>query len=84
MRFTEEQQLIQDSVARFVTDNYELEKRRAQVAESVMRASVPQGSLDNVQISLRGYGELMPVGCNTDIGGRSANRRVEVWLRTPG
>lgn len=30
---TEEQQLIQDSVARFVADNYELEKRRAQVAE---------------------------------------------------
>jgi alkylation response protein AidB-like acyl-CoA dehydrogenase len=29
---TEEQQLIQDSVARFVADNYELEKRRTQAA----------------------------------------------------
>ena len=72
-----------DSVGQFEL-NRQLSARRAQVAESVMRASVPEGSLDNVQISLRGYGELMPVGCNTDIGGRSANRRVEVWLRTPG
>lgn len=30
---SEEQQLIQDSVARFVADNYELEKRRKQAAE---------------------------------------------------
>ncbi|MEE4300920.1 MAG: acyl-CoA dehydrogenase family protein [Pseudomonadales bacterium] len=30
---SEEQQLIQDSVARFVADNYELEKRRKQSAE---------------------------------------------------
>ena len=71
-----------DSVGQFEL-NRQLSARRAQVAEAVIRNSVPEGALDSVQISLRGYGELMPVGCNTDIGGRSANRRVEVWLRTP-
>lgn len=71
-----------DSVGQFEL-NRQLSARRAQVAEAVIRNSVPEGALDGVQISLRGYGELMPVGCNTDIGGRSANRRVEVWLRTP-
>ncbi|MEM7211233.1 MAG: phosphate ABC transporter substrate-binding/OmpA family protein, partial [Pseudomonadota bacterium] len=71
-----------DSVGQFEL-NRQLSARRAQVAEQVLRTSVPEGALDSVQISLRGYGELMPVGCNTDIGGRSANRRVEVWLRTP-
>lgn len=71
-----------DSVGQFDL-NRQLSLRRAQVAETIIRNSVPDGGLDGVQITLKGYGELMPVGCNTNIGGRSANRRVEVWLRTP-
>ena len=69
-----------DSVGQFEL-NRQLSTRRAQVAESVIRSSVPEGALETVQIALKGYGELMPVGCNTNINGRSANRRVEVWLR---
>lgn len=72
-----------DSVGQFEL-NRQLSVRRAQVAEAVMRNSVPEGALDSTQISLRGYGELMPVGCNSEITGRSANRRVEVWLRPAG
>lgn len=71
-----------DSVGQFEL-NRQLSLRRAQVAEAIIRSSVPEGGLDEVQLTLKGYGELMPVGCNTNIGGRSANRRVEVWLRTP-
>ncbi|MEM7423232.1 MAG: phosphate ABC transporter substrate-binding/OmpA family protein [Pseudomonadota bacterium] len=71
-----------DSVGQFAL-NRALSGRRAQVAESVIRGSVPDGALEAVQITLKGFGELMPVGCNTSLQGRSANRRVEVWLRQP-
>ena len=30
---------------------------------------------------IQGYGELMPVACNTSSTGRQVNRRVEIWLR---
>lgn len=71
-----------DSVGQFEL-NRQLSARRAQVVDAILRSSVPEGALDTVQTVARGYGELMPVGCNTDIIGRSANRRVEVWLRPP-
>lgn len=71
-----------DSVGQFDL-NRQLSLRRAQVAETVIRSSVPEGGLEGVQITLKGYGELMPVGCNTNVTGRSANRRVEVWMRAP-
>lgn len=28
-----------------------------------------------------GYGPIAPVGCNDEVSGREANRRVEVWVR---
>jgi len=28
-----------------------------------------------------GFGEINPVGCNTDFAGQRLNRRVEVWIR---
>ncbi|MGD1924850.1 MAG: phosphate ABC transporter substrate-binding/OmpA family protein [Paracoccaceae bacterium] len=69
-----------DSVGQFEL-NRQLSARRAQVVDAALRAAVPEGALDAIATVTRGYGELMPVGCNTDINGRSANRRVEVWLR---
>lgn len=32
-------------------------------------------------VRVRGYGSAIPVASNEDAGGRSKNRRVEVWLR---
>lgn len=36
------------------------------------------------QIEALGLGEVMPVGDNSLESGRTANRRVEVWLRKKG
>lgn len=69
-----------DAVGQFNL-NRGLSQRRAQVVLQQMIASVAPGALDETQLSARGYGELMPVGCNTSLQGRTANRRVEVWIR---
>ena len=69
-----------DSVGQFEL-NRGLSLRRASVAEEVIRNAVPAGALSNARITVLGYGELSPVGCNTTLQGRSANRRVEVWIR---
>ena len=61
--------------------NQQLGNRRAGVVLEALRQAAGQGALDDVQIATRGYGELMPVGCNETFGGRLANRRVEVWVR---
>ncbi|MEM1162350.1 MAG: phosphate ABC transporter substrate-binding/OmpA family protein, partial [Pseudomonadota bacterium] len=71
-----------DSVGQFEL-NRALSARRADVVRQSMVASVAPGALDEVSLSVLGYGELAPVGCNTNLDGRSMNRRVEVWLRDP-
>ncbi|MEM6621364.1 MAG: phosphate ABC transporter substrate-binding/OmpA family protein [Pseudomonadota bacterium] len=71
-----------DSVGQFNL-NLGLSIRRAAAVEGVLRTSVAPGALDGAAISVEGYGELLPVGCNTNPQGRGANRRVEVWVRDP-
>lgn len=39
------------------------------------------GQIDPARITVRGYGELSPLGCNEETEGRRINRRVEVWTR---
>lgn len=34
----------------------------------------------NIEFKASGFGEVSPTGCNNSEAGRSANRRVEVWL----
>ena len=41
-------------------------------------------ALDNVQMASTGYGEIVPSACNVNAQGREINRRVEVWISTPG
>ena len=69
-----------DSVGQFAL-NRALSIRRAQVVEQNLRAAVPPGALDGIAITPLGFGEMLPVGCNTNPQGRGANRRVEIWLR---
>ena len=69
-----------DSVGQFAL-NRALSIRRAQAVEQRLRAAVPPGALDGINITPLGFGEMLPVGCNTNPQGRSANRRVEIWLR---
>ena len=70
-----------DSVGQFDL-NLGLSQRRAQALFQTLQAFVP-GALDDAPIRVLGYGELAPVGCNSTLQGRNANRRVEVWLRDP-
>lgn len=71
-----------DSVGQFNL-NQGLSARRAQVVSDVLATAVGEGDLSKSTITVKGYGELAPVGCNTSPSGRSANRRVEVWVRDP-
>ncbi|MEM1344311.1 MAG: phosphate ABC transporter substrate-binding/OmpA family protein [Pseudomonadota bacterium] len=73
-----------DSIGQFEL-NRALAERRAQgvlftIAEAVSEI-VTDANFEGADISVQGYGELTPVGCNTTFQGRVANRRVEVWVR---
>ena len=74
-----------DAIGQFQL-NRALAERRAQgvlftMAEAVNTDATPGGSIGGATISVQGYGEMLPVGCNTSFQGRVANRRVEVWVR---
>ncbi len=69
-----------DSVGQFEL-NRGLSARRAQVVDNTLRSFAPAADFADAQITVLGYGELAPVGCNNTLKGRSSNRRVEVWLR---
>ncbi len=53
-------------------------ERAASVRQSLVWSS--GGRLNAERLNVRGYGELMPVNCNTDAIGRNQNRRVEIWI----
>ncbi len=73
-----------DSIGQFEL-NQALATRRAQGVLFTMNEAVINeagaGDFQGANISVRGFGELTPVGCNTTFAGRVANRRVEVWIR---
>ena len=59
--------------------NRELSTLRAQQAAAELSAQMA-GRLDDQRVSVFGFGELAPVGCNATPEGRRANQRVEVWI----
>ncbi|MEO0992797.1 MAG: phosphate ABC transporter substrate-binding/OmpA family protein [Pseudomonadota bacterium] len=73
-----------DSIGQFAL-NRALATRRAQGVLFTMNEAVASvagaSGFAGANISVQGYGELTPVGCNTTFAGRVANRRVEVWVR---
>ncbi|MBK0398605.1 phosphate ABC transporter substrate-binding/OmpA family protein [Limibaculum sp. M0105] len=61
--------------------NRGLAVRRAQgVLDEIALAAGP-AALATTRVTVQGFGELTPVGCNETFQGRFANRRVEVWVR---
>ncbi|MEP5757832.1 MAG: phosphate ABC transporter substrate-binding/OmpA family protein [Litoreibacter sp.] len=49
--------------------------RAARVAEQI------SNDFSDLDITVKGYGELSPVACNDSVNGKRLNRRVEVWIR---
>jgi outer membrane protein OmpA-like peptidoglycan-associated protein len=60
--------------------NLELSQRRAEA----VRAFLIRAGVDAGRISAQGYGEAYPVASNNTSAGRLQNRRVEIYLPTPG
>ncbi len=61
--------------------NQELSLVRAQqVANEIVAAGGT--SLSNIELVVKGYGELSPSACNDTLEGKRINRRVEIWMRS--
>ena len=61
-------------------ENLTLSGERAEAVLGALREAAPDlaaGALPLVQ----GYGEVLPMACDTTTLGRATNRRVELWLR---
>lgn len=69
-----------DAIGEF-DQNLSLSVGRAQTVYETMINAVGLPALSGVSLQVQGYGELMPVACNTTPQGRDANRRVEIWVR---
>ncbi len=54
--------------------------RAGQVRDAIL-ATLPAGTLDNIVLSVVGYGETSPLACNEIASGRAVNRRVEIWVK---
>ncbi|RED18111.1 substrate-binding domain-containing protein [Pontivivens insulae] len=69
-----------DSIGRPDLNQALSERRAEQVFEAIV-AAAPGGGIDDQAITVLGYGEISPVGCNETFAGRQVNRRVEIWVR---
>lgn len=69
-----------DSIGRPDLNRALSERRAEQVLEAILN-SAPSGTIEDGQVSVLGFGEISPVGCNETFQGRQVNRRVEIWVR---
>lgn len=60
--------------------NAALSKKRANAVMEAVRAAA-EGGADHSALAAVGYGETMPLACDSSEWGRFVNRRVEVWVR---
>lgn len=62
--------------------NKRLSEKRASEVRAQLFALAGDAPVPSKTVSLKGYGELNPVGCNKEFLGQRLNRRVEVWVKT--
>lgn len=68
-----------DSGGAFDVNRIISRQRAETVKQEILSAS--GGQVDGNALQTVGFGELLPIGCNSNPRGRQANRRVEVWIR---
>jgi len=61
--------------------NRNLSKQRADMVRLALVSAAPDGSLDDVDFRVVGYGEASPLACEDTELGKGTNRRVEVWIK---
>jgi len=64
--------------------NSALSLRRAQTVREALAQEFDAATLDQFNLIDMGFGEQMPIDCNSTDSGRANNRRVEVWVRAQG
>ncbi|MCE6961079.1 OmpA family protein [Cereibacter sphaeroides] len=57
--------------------NLDLSRSRAEAVAKALREALPELPAPLVE----GFGEALPLACDTTVAGRRMNRRVELWLR---
>ncbi|GGA18564.1 phosphate ABC transporter substrate-binding/OmpA family protein [Neptunicoccus cionae] len=61
--------------------NKSLSKKRAEAVQAALIAAAPDGSLEDVDFRVHGYGEASPLVCEDTAADAEINRRVEVWVK---
>lgn len=61
--------------------NKQLSLQRAAVVRDATLAKLAGADFQPAQLELKGFGEVLPIACNTNEWGKAQNRRVEVWIR---
>ena len=71
-----------DDVGAFEANRKLSADRAQQIADEV--AALGGSNLSAVKFASAGFGEIAPNACNVNERGQAINRRVEVWISTPG
>lgn len=61
--------------------NKALSATRAQTVRDALNALLPTGLPETVTLATTGFGEALPMGCDSTRWGRKMNRRVELWVK---
>lgn len=61
--------------------NRDIALRRADAVRRAVSEAAVAANLARVELGVDAFGEAMPMACDESAWGRSANRRVEVWVR---
>lgn len=66
-----------------VEANRQIALRRAQTVVNAIKETAPMLDEQAIRLTVHAFGEAMPIACDDTEWGRRANRRVELWLRSP-